>query len=478
MKYKTYIRTDGGSTIGLGHLVRCIALAQMLKENFDIHFICKEVPDNIEAEIHKCGFLLNKIQEEESFFELLSGREFVILDHYGLGSDYQQIIKKNGSKLICIDDLHDRQFFADLIINHAPGVEVGNYHAQPYTRIALGLEYALLRPSFLEAAKHSRNIGQIETVLICFGGSDPNNLTQSTLETVMKLNQFHKIIVITGTAYNFQEHLETFNNFSKVVEYHHAIGEQQMAKLMLKADVAIVPASGIMLEALSTGCIIVSGMYMDNQKFLFSAFKDLNILISAADFSTKNLKIALGSVRKMKSKLIDGLSGKRILKKFILLLNEQYCTIRIATKNDLQQTFQWASNPKIRAFAFSQNKIGIEEHENWFLNRITANNCYYLIFEVENQSAGSIRFDKIDNQAIISYLLDPEFHGKGLSSVLIKMGIEWLCNKKDKSIKEIIGDVLKCNVASIKAFENLNFSSETVNSKTLRFKKAINENRE
>ncbi|MBK6374809.1 MAG: GNAT family N-acetyltransferase [Saprospiraceae bacterium] len=37
---------------------------------------------------------------------------------------------------------------------------------------------------------------------------------------------------------------------------------------------------------------------------------------------------------------------------------------------------------------------------------------------MNNESIGSIRFDLEDNKAIISYLLDPAFHGRGLGQAL------------------------------------------------------------
>ena len=50
LKPKVYIRTDGSPEIGLGHLTRCIALAYMLKKDFAITFVCKEIPEKISRE--------------------------------------------------------------------------------------------------------------------------------------------------------------------------------------------------------------------------------------------------------------------------------------------------------------------------------------------------------------------------------------------------------------------------------------------
>src|ERR1700744_1135916 len=201
MKPEIYIRADGSSKIGLGHIVRCTALAHMLKDNFKITFVCKEIPEQSKVDLQKSDFELILINTEEEFFKLLDLDKIVVLDGYDFDTNYQKKIKSTGCKLVCIDDLHDKEFVADLIINHAPGVKPKNYKAQLYTQFALGLDYALLRPAFLEQAKKERKIENIKTVLICFGGADFKNLTESTLQTVSQFKEFKNILVITGTSY-------------------------------------------------------------------------------------------------------------------------------------------------------------------------------------------------------------------------------------------------------------------------------------
>src|ERR1700743_1989547 len=150
---KVFIRFDGNNQIGLGHLVRCTALAQMLKENFDIFFVCKQTSAASDDEITKLGFNLIVINNEDDFLSALTGNEIVVVDHYGLDSNYQKKIKDKSCKLVCIDDLHDVFFWADLIINPAPNAKPADYQGQVYTQFALGLDYVLLRPEFLKQAQ-------------------------------------------------------------------------------------------------------------------------------------------------------------------------------------------------------------------------------------------------------------------------------------------------------------------------------------
>ena len=72
----------------------------------------------------------------------------VVIDGYQFDTEYQQKVKKSGASLVCLDDLHNQHFVADIIINHAPGVDPGKYSAEPYTQYLLGPSYALLRPAF------------------------------------------------------------------------------------------------------------------------------------------------------------------------------------------------------------------------------------------------------------------------------------------------------------------------------------------
>ena len=183
MNNKIYIRADGSPKIGLGHIIRCFALAKMLKDSFSIKFVSMHIPEDIETTFITEGFAVTKISKEEDFFDLLKGDEVVVLDHYGLDSSYQKRIKKIGSKLVCIDDLHNKEFYADLIINHSPGIVPSDYNAQSYTKFALGPQYALLRPAFLKSASAPKKIQKFENVLICFGGSDYTNLTKKVFDS-------------------------------------------------------------------------------------------------------------------------------------------------------------------------------------------------------------------------------------------------------------------------------------------------------
>lgn len=462
MKSKILIRTDGNSQIGLGHLVRCTALAHMLKDDFETNFICKEIPFAMVAPLQGSGFGFSIIEKEDEFLRQLTSNTIAVLDGSQFNIDYQKKVKSSGSKLVCIDDLHNYEFVADLIINHAPGIKPQDYKTQPFTQFALGNEYALLRPSFLEQAKKERKVEKNEIVLICFGGSDFKNLTYSSLKVVLEYSQFKKIIIITGSAYQDLRSLNSLFLSDKRIEHHHAINEYQMLLLLGEAELVIVPAGGILLEAIALKCNVISGIYVDNQKFVYTNYNQTNCFIDACDFSESSLRAAIEQSFYFKAKgqnIIDGNSNKRLLKLFLQLKLKDKLELRQVIESDLKITYRWATDKTIRAFSFQQHEITIEEHTNWFHKKMTNKNCIYLIAEMDNQLIGSIRFDINQNEALISYLVSSEFHGQGLGQVLLTKGIEYLVNNRiTATIKKIIGLVLPTNIPSVKAFERLGFN--------------------
>lgn len=313
MKPEVFIRADGNNQIGLGHLIRCLALAEMLKEDFKIRFVSLEMPEKIKSEIVENGLEVDEISSEEEFFARLNTESIVVLDGYKFDREYQQKVKDIGCKLVCLDDVFDREFVADLIINHAPGITESDYKAADYTTLALGPEYALLRPAFLDIAVQTESTGDSNVLLICFGGSDSKNLTKIAAETALDFDTFKKIIIITGSAYKHRDTLLSVIQNRKRIEYHHAVNEQNMVRLMAESGVAIVPSSGIFFEVLAAGCKAISGIYTDNQKRVYSGFKKLNAIIDAGTFRADEIRRALKKTDHHKTKkIIDGKSPERI----------------------------------------------------------------------------------------------------------------------------------------------------------------------
>lgn len=275
-KRKVYFKADASFKIGYGHFIRTLALADMLKDDFDCTFFTSDPNEYQKGEVAKVCSLhpLTFVTAQEDFLQLLSGDEIVVLDNYYYTSEYQKRIKDKGCKLVCIDDVHDKHYFADIVINHTPGSDANDYRCENYTKLLLGPSFLLLRKPFFDVIENYSQHTE-DCIFICFGGSDENNLTQRACQVIRNINN-RKIVVVIGSGYMFYEELRTFAE-GKNIEIYKNVNAEKMAFLMKSSTMAIVPASCTFLEACCSRIPIITGYDVDNQIYIAASCEKLGL---------------------------------------------------------------------------------------------------------------------------------------------------------------------------------------------------------
>jgi UDP-2,4-diacetamido-2,4,6-trideoxy-beta-L-altropyranose hydrolase len=327
VKRKIIFRVDGGANIGMGHISRCCALADMLKDSFKIHFYTRanteaiiENIKNYSDNVFTLSDAISYTEESSQWISVLDGNETVVLDGYNFDTNYQQQVKAKGSKLVCIDDIHAYPFVADAVINHAPGIKKERYSAEPYTRFYLGTDYVLLKKIFLQAALEQYKLVDVEgsSVLICFGGADPNNVTKEVLEEIMRLLPDKKINVVVGTSYTHLQELKEITETSWYISLHINVEPQQMLELMQQSNIAITSASTIALEYICVKGNLFLKCIADNQRQIYTS-----LIQNQCAYAFENLKesFCLNQNILQQKKLIDGKSDERLLNIFRSLDN-------------------------------------------------------------------------------------------------------------------------------------------------------------
>ena len=198
MKKKILFRADGNSQTGLGHLYRLFALVEMYKDSFDFIFVTKAtstlevIPKNYSLELIPDEISID--DEPKWLSNVFSPSEYIIIaDGYQFVSSYQKSLKSLDYFLMYIDDLTTEYMYADIVVNHSPSVVSSDFKSENYTQFALGMNYAILRPLFLDAASKTRKIDKIDTAFICFGGSDQLNLSLLATQALLENITFKKI---------------------------------------------------------------------------------------------------------------------------------------------------------------------------------------------------------------------------------------------------------------------------------------------
>lgn len=461
---KVIIRVDGNPNIGLGHIYRGLALAEMLKNKFVIEFVTRT--DTTISPIQNSEFDYIFISEEIELYdepnwfkENYSTDTLLVLDGYQFNEFYQQKIKELNYKLIYIDDLAKGKQKADLVINHSPGIKISDYKTEKYTKLALGLKYALLRKSYIEFDRTkvlSKN--GINNIFISFGGSDINDFSFLVTKEVLSLDFVETINVVLGVAY---KNKTIFDVNSSKLKIHKNLSEHEIFKLMKDTDLAIVPASTTSIELASLGIPMILGYFVDNQKGIYKGFNERGVVTGIGnfnDFNFENLNDTIESLdnsdklNKQSLKLLSFFKSS-IDKNIIKTFHFDNISIRNASESDIKFVFALSNESLVRSNSYNSNKIEFDQHKLWFQNQMKEN-LFYIV-EFENQNIGQVRFNIKEDYALIGISISDKYRGKGLALKSLELSVKKYFKNNNSPIYAYIK---KSNIPSIKIFENVGFS--------------------
>ena len=281
-------RVDSSSQMGVGHLMRCLTLADELKkQNHNATFICRELKGNLIKLIEHRVLILpvdKDFQSDDLYLSWLGATQeqdakqtiqvihdnadLLIVDSYALDEVWHKQLKPHAKKIMVIDDLADREFDCDVLLNQNLASKQGDYQGKVPSdcELLLGCEYALLRPEFAAFRKRAlekrKKTQEIKNILISMGGSDKKNITYNVLQ---QLNDGFNIVVVLSSA---SLHREMIMDYVKGKNIEVIINADNMAELMLEADLAIGAGGSTSWERCCLGLPTLLFVTAENQKVI------------------------------------------------------------------------------------------------------------------------------------------------------------------------------------------------------------------
>ncbi len=479
---RVIFRADGGASLGMGHVVRSLALADMLKDDFSIAFALqqtdKSVIDKISESTNDIIVLpqTNNFSEDaSSFYSHIKPLDIIVLDGYNFKTDYQKTIKASNAKLVAIDDLHEWHHVADAIINHADEIQQSDYSAEPYTKFFLGLNYILLRKEFLTTSLTPKKVNTISKVFISMGAADINNLSLKFTQALLNVKGITEIHLMLGSINLNLQSIQDLIKKNKQVKIitHFNINAKELKKLLQSCDVAICPASTISFECCATGIGLISGYTAENQLGILKTLIKYN---STVDFNNLN-QLSVDDIRinfeklfqdteifneqiKNQSKMIDARSSERLLDVFKELVTEKL-NFRMADASDTDLYFKWTNDPLVRSNSFNTEQVSYQDHVSWFKTKLNSDDCKFYLFSNDlGNTVGQVRIDKIENEIVIGISIDENFRGKSLGVEMLKTACDDYIEKNPGSV--ITAYIKTDNIASYNIFLKAGFANEEV----------------
>ena len=278
-------RADGNSQTGMGHIMRSLALAEMLSEpvgdaniSFDRRFAIQQPSEAVLKLFAKKGISVQVLDTNslDEFLKYVTADDIVVLDGYAFDEAFQREVRQRAHKLVFIDDLMTGRQVADVVINHAGDVTPADYQTEPYTKLLLGVSYALVNPAFQRKAQPKDGENK---AFVNMGGADPHNVSRKITELLLTQNEALRITVVLGAA---NPHADTFADLPKDrLSIQQNLSAKQMARVIGGSGLSVVAASTIAYEVATISRPMVIIQTADNQSRLVSFMRDRHLTLGA-----------------------------------------------------------------------------------------------------------------------------------------------------------------------------------------------------
>ena len=472
------LRCDASGSIGTGHVMRCLALAQACQDaGGRAIFAMAETTPAIEKRLTAEGFEIVRIAamaggaDDARQTVVLAGcrvARWVVIDGYQFGGHYQDILKEAGLKVLFVDDYgHAGSYPADIVLNQNVYAHEALYaNRGSHTVLLLGCRYAMLRREFGAWRGWQREVSRLgKSLLVTMGGGDPNNITQRILEAIPPEDGWETTVVVGGTNPHLLELDEWIQ--SKNLGIRLRADVVNMPDLMAGSDLAIAAAGTTSWEMCFLGLPALLVVTAENQRAVAEELGRRGAAINlgwGAELKPsiivnwlRTLRLAQEARRSMSDigrHLVDGLGAKRV----VLSLRTAVLRIRDARVADCRLLWEWANDRAVRDSSFSPDPIGWEDHCAWLESRLQDHRSrIYLAFDACDVAVGQVRFDEAKaGEAEIDISLDRAFRGIGLAPRLIEVGCR--AAFETQGIQQLHAHVRLENIVSARAFEKAGFT--------------------
>lgn len=343
-------RADGNSDIGLGHIMRCLSIADATR-CFKEHCVFAMADDRLKCLIELHGYesvVLNtkyfnmesELDQMESWIRYYKP-SVLFIDSYAVTKKYlmsiRQMMHQVNGVVLYIDDLLSFAYPCDYLVNYnIYGSNMSEVYERLYfdesitfPKLLLGTLYTPLRYEFQGLPRRIVKKYAAD-ILISTGGADSEHITVELVKAIKLLEQkFYTFHVIIGAMNQDAEKIEKLTDGISNIVLHRNVNK--MSYLMQYCDVAVSAAGSTLYELCATQTPSITYILADNQMPGAEGFEKYGILKCIGDVRELGTEILANMllesalklcndynercrIVKNMSTVVDGYGVQRILK--------------------------------------------------------------------------------------------------------------------------------------------------------------------
>jgi UDP-2,4-diacetamido-2,4,6-trideoxy-beta-L-altropyranose hydrolase/UDP-4-amino-4,6-dideoxy-N-acetyl-beta-L-altrosamine N-acetyltransferase len=496
---KVVFRVDASLAMGTGHVMRCLTLAQALKENgANLEFICRKHQGNLIDKIRLNGFNVyelevleevdNKLahshwlgatqqQDADDCIDVLKSNQtdWLIIDHYALDENWQKMSKPYCKKIMVIDDLADRKHQCDILLDQTFGRQQEDYLTltPKDCQLLLGSQYALLRPEFSKWRAYSlerRSKPKFKKLLINMGGVDIDNVTEKILGRLKICNLPSDIkvtIVMGGSA----PHLESVKSKSITLPYKTEVKVDvgNMAEIMSNSDIAIGAAGSTTWERCCLGLPTIQIVIAKNQLFSAETLAHHNIVKLAKEIKETTYLLEsssewMKSVGSSALKICDGMGSYKVFNKmadYKVILQKfgevDLCNYVNLDEHDKMLTLNMRNHSQVKKWMYNQDSISKTEHFNFIKSLESDIDRRYFLIKQKEIIIGAVNFANIrsNKPAIFGFYANPFEQILGVGRMLELTSLHFIF--RELNLSKLTLEVFSDNVQVVNLHKKFGF---------------------
>jgi UDP-2,4-diacetamido-2,4,6-trideoxy-beta-L-altropyranose hydrolase len=269
------IRADGGVEIGFGHIMRCLAIADVaVAKSWEVVLAAAEMPHDLQRKIPSYCTIVTRpggVAETTWLGDILANRnqQVLLVDGHQFDGPQRKAWQALGHPVVAIDDnCHLAAYHANLLINPNRHAATLNYRPDhTIGGLMLGVRYFPLRNALREILDRPLPaLTDRHRVLVNFGGSDPALLTAPVslaLRSVLPADI--AIDIVIGPGHPERDRLAAWLT-REIANSAVYVDPADFGQLMANAGLAISAGGGTVLELAAFATPTLTVIVAENQE--------------------------------------------------------------------------------------------------------------------------------------------------------------------------------------------------------------------